>query len=431
MVRMCGACHERLADEYMQGVHGAALLAGNRDSPSCAICHREHAQTAEAERAERLVACVSCHDDPGLQVRYTLPAGRLSSYLGSYHGAAARLGDTRAADCASCHGIHLILPSSDPRSTVNESNLATTCGGCHPGMEGLGASGHFHVQPSPAHDRAVFWVKLAYQFLVCGMMLAFLSYIVLDIWAQLRERLGRTRHADAVGEEEPEYERLTLHQRIQHWVLILTFTLLIVTGLPLAFPRWDISQGVVTALGGMGVRAVVHRAAAVALTLLVGYHLAYVLFSRRGHWEFRQLLPKLRDVSDVLRMVAFFFGFAKRRPPFDRYNYIEKFEYFAVAWGSVVMITTGILLWAPHVSLSLVPKWAIDIALVVHSWEAILAFLAIIIWHMYNVHWSPATFPMSRVWLTGRIAFDEFRENHPLEYEQHLRAEHETEDEET
>ncbi len=423
MLRMCGACHDRCAGEYAQSIHGRALLAGNRDSPSCATCHPEHGRSPEVERAERLVVCVSCHDDPGLQVRYALPGHRLSSYLGSYHGAAASLGETRAADCASCHGTHLILPSSDPRSTVSQRNLKTTCGGCHPGMKSLGASGHFHVQPSPGHDRVVFWVRLAYQVLVCGMMIAFLSYIALDLLAGPRRRAGQPPHEGVPGAAGPEFERLTLHQRVQHWTLILIFTLLIVTGLPLAFPRWDISHGVVAALGGMGVRAVVHRAAAVALTLLVGYHLAYVLFSRRGHWEFRQLLPSFRDVGDLLAMVAYFFSFSRRRPAFDRYNYIEKFEYFAVAWGSVVMITSGIVLWTPHLSLSLVPKWVIDVALVVHSWEAILAFLAIIIWHMYNVHWNPAVFPMSRVWLTGRISLEEFRENHPREYERHMRRE--------
>jgi len=105
------------------------------------------------------------------------------------------------------------------------------------------------------------------------------------------------------------------------------------------------------------------------------------------------------------------------RPRFGRYNFIEKFEYLAVGWGSVIMIGTGVLLWAPHVSLMFLPKWVMDIAFAVHSWEAILAFLAIIVWHMYNVHVNPAVFPMSRVWLTGRISLHELRENHPLEYE--------------
>jgi hypothetical protein len=85
------------------------------------------------------------------------------------------------------------------------------------------------------------------------------------------------------------------------------------------------------------------------------------------------------------------------------------------------MITTGALLWSPQVSLAFLPKWVMDVAFIVHSWEAILAFLAIIIWHMYNVHGNPSIFPMSRVWLSGRIGLREFQENHPLEYEQYLR----------
>jgi len=132
------------------------------------------------------------------------------------------------------------------------------------------------------------------------------------------------------------------------------------------------------------------------------------------------LIPGLRDAKDLIQMMKWYFGLGQRRPKFGRYNYIEKFEYLAVGWGSVVMITTGALLWAPHISLMLVPKWVMDVAFVIHSWEAILAFLAIIIWHMYNVHYDPSVFPMSKVWLTGRIGLHEFREKHPLEYESRL-----------
>jgi cytochrome b subunit of formate dehydrogenase len=194
-----------------------------------------------------------------------------------------------------------------------------------------------------------------------------------------------------------------------------------VSGLPLVTPKSAISHSVVTFLGGMGARSVVHRAAAIVLIAICGYHLLYVLFSRRGHWEFRQLIPGVQDAKDVLQMLKFYFGLTPVRARFGRYNFIEKFEYLAVGWGSVIMIATGVLLWAPHVSLMFFPKWLMDAAFVVHSWEAILAFLAIIVWHMYNVHLNRHVFPMSRIWLTGKIGLHELRENHPLEFEQLLR----------
>jgi len=417
----CGACHPRIARDYRESIHGTEALAGNADVPGCADCHPEHPGNGRhgvpaIARGSVVATCVACHDDPGLQRRYALPAGRLVSYLGSYHGAATELGSSRTANCASCHGAHFILPSHDPRSTVNSANLPRTCGACHPGAGVNFAVGAIHLQPSPTQDRAVFWVRVAYQLFVAGLILAFLAYIGLDLLARVRRRFGPA-HRLAPGEQEPQFERLTLNQRLQHWTLIASFAALIITGFPLLLPRAEISRGVVTALGGAGARAVIHRGAALLLIALVIYHLAYVLFSRRGHWEFRQLLPGLRDAVNVVHMLGFYFGLTPTRPAFDRYNYIEKFEYLAVAWGSVIMITTGALLWSPLASLAVLPKWLMDVALIVHGWEAILAFLAIIIWHMYNVHWNPSVFPMSRIWLIGKVGLHELRENHPLEWE--------------
>ncbi len=364
-----------------------------------------------------VTTCVSCHDDPRLQGRYALPGNRLTSYLGSYHGAATQLGDTRTANCASCHGTHNILKSSDPLSATHKDNLARTCGQCHPKAGEHFAAGTVHLLPSPRQDKAVFWVRVAYTVFIAGLMLCFLSYIGLDLMARVRDAVrGRTRTGTREA-DEPQFERLTLNQRVQHWILIASFIALIVTGLPLTLPGWGFSREVIRLLGGMGVRAVVHRAAAITLTGLVVYHVLYVVFSRRGHWEFRQLLPGFQDLRDLMHMLGYYLGFVSTRPSFGRYNYIEKFEYLAMGWGSAVMIGTGILLWAPHISLAILPKWVVDIAFVVHGWEAILAFLAIIVWHMYNVHWNPSVFPMSKIWLTGRIGLREFQENHPLEYE--------------
>jgi cytochrome b subunit of formate dehydrogenase len=409
--------------QFLDSIHGLAASKGNTDVPVCDTCHPEHPRAARMGVAQRgvVATCISCHEDPGLQQEYAIPGNRLASYMGSYHGAATQLGDSRTADCASCHGEHLILPSANPRSSVNPKNLPETCGRCHPGAGTHFAQGRVHLQPGPKRDRLVFWVKIGYQIFIIALMSGFLGYICLDLLARIRGKFGRNgRHAPVEG--EPQFQRLTLNQRIQHWALITSFTTLMITGLPLASPRLSISQSVVTFLGGMGARAVIHRIAAVALIAIVVYHLLYVLFSRKGYWEFQQLLPGLLDARDVVIMLGFYLGFTPVRAQFGRYNFIEKFEYLAVGWGSVVMIGTGAMLWAPQISLMFLPKWTMDVALIVHSWEAIMAFLAIIIWHMYNVHWNPSVFPMSRVWLTGKIGLREFQENHPLEYEQYLRG---------
>jgi formate dehydrogenase subunit gamma len=250
------------------------------------------------------------------------------------------------------------------------------------------------------------------------MMSAFIGYIALDLLTRFRKRRARQQRRHEPEAPEPEFERLSLNQRLQHWLLITSFVTLLVTGLPLLFPTTSISRDVVHLLGGVGARAVIHRIAALTLIGLVVYHALYVLFSRKGYWEFRQLLPGPRDLLDLLHMLRYYFGLSQARPAFGRYNYIEKFEYLAVGWGSVIMIGTGLVLWSPNVTLAILPKWVTDIATVVHSWEAILAFLAIIVWHMYNVHWNPSVFPMSRIWLTGKIGLRELEENHPLEYQE-------------
>ncbi len=422
VVSTCGACHPRIAAEYRESVHGQALLAGNPDVPACDNCHPEHPAAQRLGISQRgvVATCVSCHEDPGLQQRYAIPGNRLASYLGSYHGAATQLGDSRTANCASCHTAHHILPSSDPRSSVNPANLPKTCGRCHPGATAHFAEGKIHLQPSPRQDRPVFYVKVAYQLFIVGLMTAFLGYIGLDLAARFQGKLGRGE-AHRHSRDEPQFQRLTFNQRLQHWALILSFITLLLTGLPLASPKSAVAQGLITFLGGMGVRSALHRAAAILLIAIVGYHAVYVLFSRKGYWEFRQLLPGAHDGLDLAQMLGFYFGLTPVRPRFGRYNYIEKFEYLAVGWGSVVMIASGALLWSPQVSLIFFPKWVMDIALIVHGWEAILAFLAIIIWHMYNVHFNPSVFPMSKVWLTGKVGLREFRENHPLEYEAYLR----------
>ncbi len=221
---------------------------------------------------------------------------------------------------------------------------------------------------------------------------------------------------------EGEYEMLSLQQRVQHWVLIFSFVLLVVTGLALRYSQTPAAATAIAWMGGIGARYVLHRVGAVLLAGICIYHLGYVMFSERGGRDFRRLMFARKDISDVIQMLKFFFGLAKEKPRFGRFGYLEKFEYFSMGWGSLVMIGTGLVLWFPEASMMFLPKWMLDIARVIHSWEAMLAFLAIIIWHMYNVHLNPSSFPMSRVWLTGRISLEELKERHPLEYEEVIAA---------
>lgn len=216
---------------------------------------------------------------------------------------------------------------------------------------------------------------------------------------------------------EREFERLSLNQRIQHIVLITSFTTLVVTGMPIRYAESPVSQTLVNLMGGVTVRGTLHRCGAIMLMGVCVYHLFYVMFSARGRADLGELTPGLKDAKDAIQMMKYYFGLSEAKPKFGRFNYIEKFEYLAMGWGSLVMAATGLVLWFENQAMLIFPKWVLDVANIVHGYEALLAFLAIVIWHFYHVHLNPESFPMSRIWLTGKITEHELRELHPLEYE--------------
>ncbi|MFH1069543.1 MAG: cytochrome b/b6 domain-containing protein, partial [Candidatus Glassbacteria bacterium] len=199
------------------------------------------------------------------------------------------------------------------------------------------------------------------------------------------------------------YERFSKAQRIQHILLLSSFTTLILTGVPLLFSDTWVVRTIFWVQGSFTIRGILHRVAAVTLLGVSVYHVFFCLFSPRGHRDLREMLPSPQDITNIFRMIWFNLGRRDTPPRFGRFNFIEKFEYYAVAWGSVIMLATGFCLWYPVEATILFPRWVLDIIRVIHGFEAILAFLAIIIWHMYNVHLNPEVFPMSRVWLNGRM----------------------------
>jgi len=222
---------------------------------------------------------------------------------------------------------------------------------------------------------------------------------------------------------ERYFERFSLSQRAQHIVLMICFMALVITGLPVRYPNSGASGIIVKSIGGMAARGVLHRIAAVGLIGVCIYHLFFVLLTKRGHDDFIALIPRKKDATDLIQQLKYYFGLSPTRPGYDRFNWIEKFEYLAMGWGSVIMAVTGLLLWFEGQAMLVLPLWVLDVARVIHSYEALLAFLAIIIWHLYHVHLNPEVFPMSKTWLTGLISEHEMKEHHPIEYERIMREE--------
>ena len=236
--------------------------------------------------------------------------------------------------------------------------------------------------------------------------------------------------------------RMNLTERIQHFILIITFFVLILTGLPLLFYEIKFLNWVFSPQNSFYIRGVLHRVAAVVLILNLIWHILYTLFTARGRYNFKEQIPRFKDLTDAFETFWHNLGLTRflyrrgilrkffdshpywlfeKSPLFGRYNFIEKFEYWAVGWGSFLMIISGFFMWNVELSLSLFPLWVHNIFIIAHGYEAILAFLAIIIWHMYNVHLNPEAFPISKIWLNGKVTRKELRTLHPLEYQKILK----------
>ncbi|WP_053334844.1 formate dehydrogenase subunit gamma [Thermoanaerobaculum aquaticum] len=237
------------------------------------------------------------------------------------------------------------------------------------------------------------------------------------------EKKAAVQAQAAPMEEEGEFfERLSLNVRLQHGLMALSVIVLIITGLPLKFHESFWAKELIAFLGGPDVTPIIHRVAATLLAFVGFWHLLYIAFTREGRENFRLLLPRWQDAKDAAQQIKYYLGLTDTKPKFDKFSYVEKFDYWAVYWGMVIMIGSGTVLWFTEWFLKYVPKWVTDIAKEAHSDEALLATLAIIIWHFYNVHLNPHSFPMNKTFITGKISERQMKEEHPLEYERLMKT---------
>ena len=211
---------------------------------------------------------------------------------------------------------------------------------------------------------------------------------------------------------------MTVNERLQHGTLVICFVALVLTGFMLQFPEaWWVLH-IRRHVGHLFEwRSAIHRVAGVILLAAGAWHGAYLALTRRGRQLFRDLMPGMRDLGDAAGVLRYNLGLAPAKPKFGRFSYIEKTEYWAMMWGSVVMGATGALLWFENTSIRMFTKLGYDVSRTIHLYEAVLATLAIIVWHFYFVIFNPDVYPMNLSWLTGRLSEKEMREDHPLELE--------------
>lgn len=398
----CGKCHENVRNTYMQSIHGKSAARGKREAPVCTDCHGEHTIKSRFDPASSVYAatlsektCGHCHAAEKIVSKYRLPSDRLQTYEESYHGLASKLGVTTVANCASCHGAHDVLPSSDPASSVNKNNLPQTCGKCHPNVGEQLAKGDVHLAPSAYKDQAVYFVTAFYIGLIILVIGGMLFHNFLDFRRKVKEHYERSK---AVSNTL----RFTKAERIQHWLLFGSFTVLAYSGFALVFPEsWWAKPFTLFELP-FDLRGTVHRSAAVIFSALSVYHVIYAAFTVRGREQIKALWVCKKDFSDVIQMTLFNLGKTKVKPKLGHFAYIEKAEYWALIWGSLIMIVTGGMLTFEDIAMRIFPKWFLDVATAIHLYEATLATLAIIVWHFYFVIFDPEHYPMNWSMHTGR-----------------------------
>jgi cytochrome b subunit of formate dehydrogenase len=190
----------------------------------------------------------------------------------------------------------------------------------------------------------------------------------------------------------------------------------VVTGFALKYPESWWAQPLVAWEGKVALRGIIHRTAGVILLLSLLYHVGHLMASRRDRAILRSLVPRLQDARDLWAMFRHNLGLSKERPTFRTFTYAEKIEYLAYIWGSAVMAVTGFLLWFNTTTLTYLPSWVADAATVTHFYEAVLATLSILVWHLYMVIFDPAVYPMDASWITGKVPADHLRETRPAYY---------------
>jgi predicted CXXCH cytochrome family protein len=420
----CGQCHVGIEAVYSQSVHGALLAKGDPRGPVCTDCHSAHqiANPASIDfKAASDQVCGRCHVD------------RLAHYRETYHGKAMALGRPNVASavaaCYDCHGHHDIFPVSDPRSRLSKERIVATCQQCHPGVGVKFTEYQPHADPlDSVHYALLHRVYVGMTTLLISVFAFFglhtLLWLVRSVYLYLNDTKTFREAKVRVNADDEQFTRFTSFERFLHLLVVTSFLLLVLTGMPLKFyyTRW--AAVIFSILGGAEVARALHHFGAIITFAYFGLHLAGLingLWHKRGSLRdpatgrFRlsrawaalfgpdSMVPSLQDGRDFVAHQKWFFGKGPR-PQFDRWTYWERFDYFAVFWGIFIIGASGLVMWFPKFFTAFLPGWVINIALILHSDEALLAAGFIFTFHFFNTHFRIEKFPMDTVIFSGRIS---------------------------
>lgn len=426
---VCGEkCHSDELEEYSGSVHGKALIEKNNlKAAVCIDCHTSHDignTSAAAVKLSITDRCGTCHQE------------NMKSYRDTYHGQANALGNAATAKCFDCHGSHGILKVDDPKSKVSTNNRLKTCQQCHtnkkPGM--FDATPGF-VTFSPhanTHDFKKYpqmWITSKFMIaLLVGVFAFFWLHSGLWYFRELKHRKEREafphlhiRVAD-LPKDEKYFRRFAVGWRIAHLLFALATMTLVLTGMTALFSQTSWAPVVAHMLGGAHIAGIIHRVAAATFIVIFGVHFIYVMQRLLRSKTFRwfgpdSLVPNWKDLEDMIGMFKWFLDKGPR-PLFDRWTYYEKFDYWAVFWGVSIIGGSGLMLAIPSVTATFLPGWVFNVATVIHGEEAFLAAVFLFTVHFFNNHFRPDKLPPPDiVMFTGTQPLEEFRREHPAQYQ--------------
>lgn len=452
----CLYCHDEPLFRDPAGAIPSMMPANNRTFDRCDTCHgdtvpvdiqyyvKHIASRFQPARSTLDMAqvCAVCHSDPLVNSEFEM-SDAVASFVRSFHGKAALLGDTSTADCLSCHvmtgeNAHLMLGPESPNSSVNVSHVADSCRSvqCHPGADMQLAQSAVHLD-LPTASGTIEYALAALFILVT--VLTFGPSALLVILDLIQIILGRGHH-DADGERRLAQQvlarpagrrkliRFSIRQRIEHWILALLFTLLVLTGFPLKFADRDWAGTLIGLFGGLDIARNLHHWCGIGLVVGFALHVVEVVIgflrkwrrprpdgSHAGAWQTWNELPMWITFDDMRKsrdLLLYLLFLRKERPTFGRFSPTEKFEYLGVFWGTVLLGITGILLWSMQLSSHFLSGRAFNLATIAHTYEAFLAVIHVGILHIYNVIFAPKVFPLSRATITGETPLDKLAEEH-------------------
>jgi len=218
--------------------------------------------------------------------------------------------------------------------------------------------------------------------------------------------------AKRIGGTARPVVRMSASQRWQHFILASSFIVLAITGFALQFPESWLARLLGSSEPG---RRWVHRISGVVLLLAGAYHIIYVMGSKEGRQLVKDLFPVKKDLADVWGAMRYLLGWSREKPKIGRFGYAEKMEYWAVVWGTIIMGTTGLAIWFKMDVTRYLPRWVVEVGVTIHYYEAVLACLAIVVWHFYHVIFDPDVYPLNTACLDGRVSEHWQEEEHPLE----------------